>query len=342
MLKVSIVGFVCGGLTIFSGCCFAKFTKQDPDAVPELVAHFAVQDDLVSEFLQQPSSSSPNYLNSTPKPEQQWTTANGSVDYMQPSADGFSLHLPYSPHESNNFNGFSYVDQQDLTHQSLTGGQLKAKAVCLSAVIADFGVAVARSFKLGVSDLMPRLDIGFAPKFQKLSTYHFRESANESDEIVSDDYNHRVEDTSVNFDAGATLHLDSWQIGLAADNLISRKLETAMVDGAEHTYLMEPQFNLSARYQGQNFIWGGDLDLAERNGFEGMNMPQYARLGVESNLYEGVTWHAGYDHDLNAESNNLWSAGVRLYPIKTFNVDVKGDYSDSGEVGGAIKFGLVF
>ncbi|STC79693.1 putative plasmid transfer protein [Escherichia coli] len=91
----------------------------------------------------------------------------------------------------------------------------------------------------------------------------------------------------INADIGASTDLDdNWTLGLVAQNLIPRSIETKEVNGITETFRIRPQVTAvspgTTRCSPPHF----DVDLTPASGFTSDSNRQFAAIGAEFNAWK--------------------------------------------------------
>lgn len=224
---------------------------------------------------------------------------------------------------------------------------IESEAVFVSALVTDTGVNISRSYQLNTFGTPAQLDFGLAPKFQQLATYHYRVDVDNFDEEFLFEEEDIVDETAFNFDAGVLLRYGQWRAGLSVQNFLSRELETIERgdengENISYNFELKPEVTLGGGYYGRAFTVGADIDLTEQSGFEGIDMPQYAKIGLELNAWDWAQLRAGFKNDMNHVLENRWTAGIGFSPFGVLHIDVAADYASDSSVGAAVQIGLTF
>ncbi|EJH9685897.1 conjugal transfer protein TraF, partial [Shigella sonnei] len=91
----------------------------------------------------------------------------------------------------------------------------------------------------------------------------------------------------INADIGASMDLDdNWTLGLVAQNLIPRSIETKEVHGVTETFRIRPQVTTGVSWHNDMFTTALDVDLTPASGFTSDSKRQFAAVGAEFNAWK--------------------------------------------------------
>ena len=230
------------------------------------------------------------------------------------------------------------VDDRDLDFDEEPDlDDLKSTVQGLAGGTMDIGFTFAKSFG--------KWSVGLAPKFQRLYTLNYHESAGDFDDDefkkIRDDY---VDDATFNLDFGMTYNpSERTRIGFAAKNLFKRELETNVQRGGTDTYLVEPHYTLGVGYDRGWFTATVDADLNKRRHFSGTDYEtQFVKVGTELNAFRWAQIRAGYRHSLTDYSEDVITAGLGFSPFGRFGIDLSAQYGSDSRYGVATQFSFTF
>ncbi|WP_142883754.1 conjugal transfer protein TraF, partial [Klebsiella pneumoniae] len=87
-----------------------------------------------------------------------------------------------------------------------------------------------------------------------------------------------------NADIGAYTDLnDNWTVGLVAQNIIPRSIDTKVVNGFKETFKVRPQATAGVSCHNDLFTTALDVDLTPASGFTSDSKRQFASVGAEFN-----------------------------------------------------------
>jgi hypothetical protein len=252
--------------------------------------------------------------------------------------------------------GLTDIDSTDLSQFDLTDLDdlpdvddldSNSEAIFLTAITTDVGVTLARAFEMPALGRNAILDFGISPKYQQLAVYHYRANVDSFDDADAFDSEDVVQEGAFNLDAGLMLRYGRWRVGLSGQDLIARELDTNDADdisanAVHYTYQVNPLVTAGAGYYGSWFTVGGDVELTEQSGFEGLDMPQFASLGLELNAFDWAQLRAGYKHDLNEVQEDQVTAGIGLSPFGALHVDVAAQYAADSSVSASLQLAFTF
>lgn len=237
------------------------------------------------------------------------------IDYLQGVADGTVFPLP--------------GDQSELTSAGLGRG----------AIVYDYGVAVAHEFNIAGHPV----SFGVTPKLQKTYLYNYSASVYNYDK--SDFTNGRYKNTNsgFNLDAGAATDIgDNWTLGLSAQNLISRDIDTKEVNGYKDTYQISPIVTPGVSFHTERLTAALDVDVTPTKGFKTQEESQYAGVGAEYRLLSWLQLRAGYRADMKSNDTNVYTAGFGLSPFGKVHLDLAGMKGDDRTWGAVAQLNFTF
>ncbi|MFA9330074.1 conjugal transfer protein TraF, partial [Escherichia coli] len=140
-------------------------------------------------------------------------------------------------------------------------------------VVTDVGISFAKELETAGQ----KWSLGFTPKYQRVDLFNYNVSVRDYDNSdFSDDKYHNTKN-GVNADIGAYTDLDdNWTLGLVAQNLIPRSIDTKVVDGVKETYKIRPQATAGVSWHNDLFTTALDVDLTPASGFTSDSKRQFA------------------------------------------------------------------
>lgn len=237
------------------------------------------------------------------------------IDYLQGVANGTVIPLP--------------GDQNKLTSTGLGRG----------AIVYDYGVAVAHEFTLAGHPV----SFGITPKLQRTYLYNYSASVYNYDK--SDFTNDRYKSTNsgFNIDAGAATDItDSWTLGLSAQNLISRDIDTKEVNGYKDTYQISPVVTPGVSFHTERLTAALDVDVTPTKRFKTQEESQYAGVGAEYRLLSWLQLRAGYRADMKSNDTNVVTAGFGISPFDKVHLDLAGMKGDDRTWGAVAQLNFTF
>ncbi len=237
------------------------------------------------------------------------------IDYLQGVANGTVIPLP--------------GDQNKLTSTGLGRG----------AIVYDYGVAVAHEFTLAGHPV----SFGITPKLQRTYLYNYSASVYNYDK--SDFTNDRYKSTNsgFNIDVGAATDItDSWTLGLSAQNLISRDIDTKEVNGYKDTYQISPVVTPGVSFHTERLTAALDVDVTPTKRFKTQEESQYAGVGAEYRLLSWLQLRAGYRADMKSNDTNVVTAGFGISPFDKVHLDLAGMKGDDRTWGAVAQLNFTF
>ncbi len=222
------------------------------------------------------------------------------------------------------------VDPDDLT--STASGR--------AAIVTDYGIAVAHQFDVAGYPV----SVGVTPKLQKTYLYNYSVSVYNYDKSDFTDGRYKNTNTGFNLDAGVSADLnENWTLGLSAQNLISRDIDTKEVSGLKDTYQIRPLVTSGLSWHTENLTTALDVDLTPTKRFKSQQDSQYAGVGAEYRLFSWLQLRGGYRADLKSNDTNVVTAGFGLSPFNnSVHLDLGGSVGDDHTWGAMAQIGFNF
>lgn len=244
----------------------------------------------------------------------------------------------------------SYIDQGDIdklrmvqaapiSAVTLDPNSFKSTGFGRVAIVTDYGVAVARKFDFGGVPV----SVGVTPKLQKTWLYNYSVPVYnfKSDDLRDSRY--RNDDTGFNVDAGVAADLsENWSVGLTGQNLISRNIDTKVVNGYRDTFQISPVVTAGVSWQNELVTISADGDLTETKGFKSEANSQYVGVGAEVRPLDWFAVRAGYRADVKGNDNNVFTAGVGFAPFNRVHVDLMGLVGEKETWGAGAQLSVTF
>lgn len=217
---------------------------------------------------------------------------------------------------------------------------LRSSANGLAALVTDYGIAMAHEFTVAGHSV----SLGVTPKLQKTWLYNYSASVYNYDKNDLKNGRYRSSDTGFNVDAGlATPFAENWTFGLTGQNLISRDLDTKVVNGYRDTYQIRPLVTTGLAWERGPVTLTGDVDLTETKRFKSQESSQYAGAGAEYRVLDWLALRAGYRADLKSNDVNVVTAGLGLSPFNNaVHLDLAGSAGKDRTWGAMVQLGFNF
>ncbi|MCS3604929.1 hypothetical protein M2371_004183 [Buttiauxella sp. BIGb0471] len=229
-------------------------------------------------------------------------------------------------------NGTVIPNRNDLNN-------LTSKGFGRAAIVSDYGVAVAHKFDLGGVPV----SVGVTPKLQKTWLYNYSTSVYQYKKDDISDSRYRNSDTGFNIDAGLAADFgDSWTVGLTGQNLVSRDIDTKVVDGFKDTYQIRPLVTTGVAWHSDLVVLTTDVDLTETKNFKSEDNSQFAGVGAEISPLPWLAVRAGYRADMRSHESNVFTGGVGFAPFDLVHVDLMGLYGEDQTWGAGLQVGMTF
>ncbi|BCG11179.1 conjugal transfer protein TraF [Buttiauxella agrestis] len=229
-------------------------------------------------------------------------------------------------------NGTVIPNRNDLNN-------LTSKGFGRAAIVSDYGVAVAHKFDLGGVPV----SVGVTPKLQKTWLYNYSTSVYQYKKDDISDSRYRNSDTGFNIDAGLAADFgDSWTVGVTGQNLVSRDIDTKVVDGFKDTYQIRPLVTTGVAWHSDLVVLTTDVDLTETKNFKSEDNSQFAGVGAEISPLPWLAVRAGYRADMRSHESNVFTGGVGFAPFDLVHVDLMGLYGEDQTWGAGLQVGMTF
>ncbi|EIK7418672.1 conjugal transfer protein TraF [Salmonella enterica] len=167
---------------------------------------------------------------------------------------------------------------------------LTSRAYGRAAVVSDVGISMAREF--GTDGF--KYSVGVTPKYQRVDLFNYNVTVQnyDSHDFRSSDY--RNTSTGFNADIGFATDLNAnWTLGLVAQNIVPRSIDTKEVNGLKETFKIRPQATAGASWHNTLVTTALDVDLTPASGFTSDKKRQFASLGAEFNAWQWAQLRAG-------------------------------------------------
>lgn len=216
---------------------------------------------------------------------------------------------------------------------------LTSKGFGRAAIVSDYGVAVAHRFDVGGVPV----SVGVTPKLQHTWLYNYSTAVYQYKKDDISDGRYRNSDTGFNVDAGLAADFgNAWTVGLSGQNLISRDIDTKVVDGFKDTYQIRPLFTTGVAWHSDLLVLSTDVDLTETKNFKSGDNSQFAGVGAEITPLPWLAVRAGYRADMRSHESNVFTAGVGFAPLDLVHVDLMGLYGEDETWGAGAQLSVTF
>ncbi|EEW5074644.1 conjugal transfer protein TraF [Escherichia coli] len=215
----------------------------------------------------------------------------------------------------------NYLESIASSGQSVDKDRLTSQAFARAALITDVGIALATELETAGQ----KWSLGFTPKFQRVDLFNYNVLVKnyDSSDFKGDRYHNTI--NGINADIGASMDLDdNWTLGLVAQNLIPRSIETKEVNGITETFRICPQVTAGVSWHNDMFTTALDVDLTPASGFTSDSKRQFAAIGAEFNAWKWVQLRAGYRQNLASNDGSAFTAGVGVSPFDVVHLDLVG------------------
>ncbi|WP_176686990.1 conjugal transfer protein TraF, partial [Escherichia coli] len=135
---------------------------------------------------------------------------------------------------------------------------------------------------------------------------------------------------------------DNWTLGLVAQNLIPRSIETKEVHGVTETFKVRPQATAGVSWHNDLFTTALDIDLTPASGFTSDSKRQFASVGAEFNAWKWAQLRAGYRQNLASNDGSAFTAGLGISPFDVVHIDVAGIAGTDNNYGALAQLQFTF
>lgn len=229
-------------------------------------------------------------------------------------------------------NGTVIPNRDDLNN-------LTSKGFGRVGIVSDYGVAVAHKFDIGGVPV----SVGVTPKLQQTWLYNYSTSVYQYKKNDISNNRYRNSDTGFNIDAGLAADFgDSWTVGLTGQNLVSRDIDTKVVDGFKDTYQIRPLVTTGVAWHSDLVVLTTDVDLTETKNFKSEANSQFAGVGAEITPLPWLAVRAGYRADMRSHESNVFTGGVGFAPFDLVHIDLMGLYGEDQTWGAGAQLSMTF
>lgn len=239
------------------------------------------------------------------------------------------------------------ADDDTLIQNAINSGtfnknDMKSYALARGVAITDVGISFASNLELPV---VGALAIGITPKMQRLDAYAEKVlvATYDTSDYFSDE--RLTDDTGFNFDIGVHAEVGPVQVALVGRNLIEHEI----VNVENESLSLKPVFTAGISAQMVGITLAADVDMNRDESFvleggsEVFMLPrQWAKLGLEVDIFEQIQFRAGYKTDIANNYDDLLTAGIGLSPFDLISLDLAGEFGEDDEMGAALQLGMKF
>jgi len=228
--------------------------------------------------------------------------------------------------------GLVHPDQDGLNH-------LTSRAEGVAALVSEYGLAMAHPFKIGDTPV----SVGITPKLQRVDTWNYSAAINNysTSDFHSGDW--KRSENGANVDLGFSADLTpEWTVGLVAQNLVSRSVDTKEVNGQKDSFKIRPQSTAGTAWSNGVVTFAADVDLTPASGFASDEKSQYAGVGAEINAWSWAQLRAGYRADMRNSENNTFTAGIGISPFDVVHLDLTGLAGTDRTYGAVAQLSVTF
>lgn len=208
-----------------------------------------------------------------------------------------------------------------------------------AAIVADYGVAFAKQFAIGDVPV----SFGVTPKLQQTWLYNYSVPIYAYDSSDWNSKRYRSEDSGFNVDAGIAADFgENFTVGVSGQNLVSRNIDTKVVNGYSDTYQITPLVTAGVAWNTDMVTLTADGDLTETKGFKSEKDSQYAGVGAEVRPLSWLAVRAGYRADIKGNDNDVFTAGVGFAPFNRVHLDLTGAVGEKETWGAGAQLSVTF
>ncbi|HGC2578999.1 TPA: conjugal transfer protein TraF, partial [Escherichia coli] len=159
--------------------------------------------------------------------------------------------------------------------QNVDKNRLTSQAFARAALVTDVGIALATELETAGQ----KWSLGFTPKFQRVDLFNYNVLVKNYDSSAFKGDRYHNTKNGINADIGASMDLDdNWTLGLVAQNLLPRSIETKEVNGVSETFRIRPQVTAGVSWHNDMFTTAFDVDLTPASGFTSDSKRQFAAV----------------------------------------------------------------
>ncbi|OON42189.1 conjugal transfer protein TraF [Izhakiella australiensis] len=216
---------------------------------------------------------------------------------------------------------------------------LRSAGLGRGAIVYDYGIAVAHEFSIGGHPV----SVGVTPKIQQVYLYNYSASIYNYDKSDFKQGRYKNHDNGFNLDAGLSTDVnDNWTLGLSAQNLFSRDIDTREISGYKDTYQIRPLVTGGVAWHNERLTVGLDADATSTKRFKTQQESQYAGVGAEFRAFSWLQLRAGYRADMKSNDANVATLGFGLSPWGKVHLDLAGMAGDDRTYGAVAQLGFTF
>lgn len=199
--------------------------------------------------------------------------------------------------------------------------------------ITEVGIALSHTFK------KYDVNFGFTPKYQRIDVIKYEQKIGEYESSDYDADENRNEKAGFNADIGVMKHfgnIDQYRLGASVLNLVP--VDVKAPDGQE--FNLRPVPVIGGGYDNGWFSTSVEVDLKERAGFDQVAAVQFAKFGMEFDIFKQAQLRVGYRDAINGGEEDVLTAGFGVSPFDVIHVDIAGIYGSNQTYGGSIELGV--
>lgn len=214
----------------------------------------------------------------------------------------------------------------------------RSKVRAVSIGILEAGVTLAKYQTV----LGQHMSFGISPKIQRINTYVY--SASVQNYELKDVFENSSSESVFNIDAGALWFHGPLRVGVSATNLISRDVETGVINTTagdmSFNYQLRPQYTVGAGLVYDYFSLSADYDLNEDERFDQFaDNTQWLRVGMEIDIMRQLYLRAGYKKNYAYDNiDDTITGGIGLSPLGLFELDLAVSYTNEHSKGAYVNF----
>lgn len=215
---------------------------------------------------------------------------------------------------------------------------LDSEGRAVAAAVQDYGLSLSK--KVDVKGFP--LYVGVTPKIQVIDTFNYAVAIEEFEKDDIDAKEFRGTNSGFNADLGIATDYKDFTVGLSVRNVLSRNIETKVMNEKSFTYKVAPLVTVGTAYRGKYVTVAADIDLTETNNFEHIEKSQYAGVGVELDAWNWAQLRAGYKADLKSNRPDMVTAGIGISPFDILHIDLAGQVGSDRSAGAVLGLSFTF
>lgn len=211
---------------------------------------------------------------------------------------------------------------------------IASEVLVLGTGIGEYGISLGKTIHFSDTS---NLTFGVSPKYQDIEIYDYVATVDNYDDDDFDNRSNRSSESHFNADLGVHYAInDAFSIAAVIKDINEDEFETEENRDLD----LESRATAGFAYRtGQNFFeLNVDLDSAKE--FTSQQETQMLRLGTQLDLVSWAKLRFGLRHDLEDNTEDLFTFGFGFNPGRVMSIDVAGLIGEDETHGAVIQFGF--